>query len=135
MPLHSDKPADASTDPRWSAVDAAMRRYGYRGDALIEVLHAAQEAFGHLHPQVLRRVALALRLPLSKVFGVATFYHYFVLKPPARHQCVVCMGTACYIHGAAEKLAAVERDFAFLKARVREAYEGGAKSTTAGAKP
>ena len=64
----------AADDARWAALDAAMRRYGYRGDALIEVLHAAQEAFGHLHPEALRYVARALRLPLSKVFGVATFF-------------------------------------------------------------
>jgi bidirectional [NiFe] hydrogenase diaphorase subunit len=47
-------------------------------------------------------VAQSLRLPLSKVFGVATFYHFFTLKPKGKHTCVVCLGTACYIKGAGQ---------------------------------
>ena len=54
-----------------------MRRNQYRQDALIEVLHRAQEAFGYLEDDVLIYVARALQLPLSRVFGVATFYHLF----------------------------------------------------------
>lgn len=91
------KPAD---DKRWRMVDAVMRRNGYRGDALIETLHAVQETYGYLDEQNMRNVAAALNLPLSKVYGVATFYHFFNLKPKGRHTCVVCLGTACYIKGA-----------------------------------
>lgn len=87
-----------------------MRRHGHSASCLIETLHTAQEMFGYLDVTALRFVAGALRLPLSKVYGVATFYHFFTMRPPARHQCIVCTGTACYIHGAAEQLMAVERD-------------------------
>ena len=66
-----------SGDKRFKAIDAAMRRNQYRQDALIEVLHRAQEAFGYLEDDVLIYVARALQLPLSRVFGVATFYHLF----------------------------------------------------------
>jgi bidirectional [NiFe] hydrogenase diaphorase subunit len=45
---------------------------------------------------------------LSKVYGVATFYHFFSLKPGGEHTCVVCMGTACYVKGAGELLKAIE---------------------------
>jgi bidirectional [NiFe] hydrogenase diaphorase subunit len=47
-------------------------------------------------------------LPPSRVYGVATFYHFFTLKPQGKHTCVVCLGTACYVKGADKILAAVE---------------------------
>jgi bidirectional [NiFe] hydrogenase diaphorase subunit len=54
-------------------------------------------------------VAHHLKLPLSHVYGVATFYHFFSLAPQGVHTCVVCMGTACYVKGAAALLATVEQ--------------------------
>jgi bidirectional [NiFe] hydrogenase diaphorase subunit len=53
-------------------------------------------------------VAQGLKLPPSRVYGVATFYHFFQLKPKGRHTCVVCMGTACYVKGADKVLAGIE---------------------------
>ena len=53
-------------------------------------------------------VAYRLKLPASRVYGVATFYHFFTLKPQGKHTCVVCLGTACYVKGANKVLAAVE---------------------------
>lgn len=89
-----------SDDKRWRIVTATMRRYGYTPQALIETLHSVQEAFGYLDDESLAYVAKRLQVPFSKVYGVATFYHFFSLKPPAKHNCVVCLGTACYIKGA-----------------------------------
>ena len=100
-----------SKDKRWVLVDATMRRYGYAGSSLIETLHVAQDSFAYLDEDALRFVASSLGLPLSKVYGVATFYHHFTLKPQGQHTCVVCMGTACYIKGAAQLLAAVEEAY------------------------
>lgn len=103
--------APPSEDKRWRIVEATMRRHGYRRDALIEALHSVQETFGYLDDDSLRLLAGALRLPLSAVYGAATFYHFFTLKPPGRHVCVVCTGTACHIKGAPELLAMLERDY------------------------
>jgi bidirectional [NiFe] hydrogenase diaphorase subunit len=100
-----------SADKRWRIIDAAMRRNGYGASALIESMHAAQECFGYLDTESLRYIARSLSVPLSKAFGVATFYHYFTLKPPGKHTCVVCLGTACYIKGAAECLAALGQKY------------------------
>lgn len=100
-----------SADKRWRLVDNVMRRHGYRADALIESLHAVQESFGYLDDVSLRFVATALRLPVSKVYGVATFYHFFTLKPKGKHTCVVCLGTACYIKGAQKILDQIEKEF------------------------
>jgi bidirectional [NiFe] hydrogenase diaphorase subunit len=111
MPIQLKPPPLPSTDKRWRIVEATMRRHGWSGHALIESLHTAQESFGFLDDQALRYVAAGLRVPLSKVYGVATFYHFFTLKPQGEHSCVVCMGTACYIKGAPECLSAVEQKY------------------------
>jgi bidirectional [NiFe] hydrogenase diaphorase subunit len=100
-----------SADKRWKIVDATMRRHGYVGNSLIETLHTAQESFGYLDEPALRFVAGSLNLPLSKVYGVATFYNHFTLKPQGKHACVVCLGTACYIKGASELLEALETKY------------------------
>jgi len=99
-----------SEDRRWRLVNRTMRVHGNAPDALIETLHAVQEHFGYLDLDSLKYVANALRVPLSRVYGVATFYHYFTLKPPGEHTCVVCKGTACYISGATAILNSIEKD-------------------------
>ena len=76
-----------------------MSRHGYSGTALIEVLHTAQELFGYLSLPLLKTIARKLKLPPSRVLGVATFYHFFSLKPKGEHTFVVCIGTACYVGG------------------------------------
>ncbi len=100
--------AAPSEDKRWRIVQATMRKHGFAPDALIETLHSAQEAFGYLDDDALRYVGRSLRLPLSRVYGVATFYNLFTLKPQGQHTCVVCMGTACYIKGGPDVLKAIE---------------------------
>lgn len=84
-------------DKRWRIVNATMRRHGYSPHALIETLHTVQESFGFLDETSMRYVAYSLRIPLSRVYGVATFYNHFMMKPKGAHNCVVCLGTACYI--------------------------------------
>jgi bidirectional [NiFe] hydrogenase diaphorase subunit len=97
-----------SGDKRFKILEVHMKRLQNKGDALIEVLHKAQELFGFLDDGLLMYVAHRLKLPPSRVYGVATFYHFFNLKPQGAHSCVVCMGTACYVKGADKVLAAVE---------------------------
>lgn len=104
------KPTAPSLDKRWRLVDATMRRLGNQSRGLIEALHTVQETFGYLDEEALRYVAISLRVPLSRAYGVATFYHFFTLKPAGEHTCVVCMGTACYIKGAPQLLSAVQHD-------------------------
>lgn len=100
--------APPSDDKRWRMIEATMRRHGNRPSALIETLHTVQECFGYLDETALRYVAASLRVPLSKIYGVATFYHFFTLKPQGRHTCAICLGTACYIKGAQALLDAIK---------------------------
>jgi bidirectional [NiFe] hydrogenase diaphorase subunit len=98
-----------SEDKRWRIVTATMRRHGYESNALIETLHTVQEAFGFLDEPSLHYVAQSLGVPLSRVYGVATFYNFFTLKPQGEHVCVMCLGTACYIKGIPAILAQIQR--------------------------
>jgi bidirectional [NiFe] hydrogenase diaphorase subunit len=92
--------APPSTDKRWRVVEATMRRHGYQPHTLIETLHTTQESFGFLDEDALRYIAAVLRVPLSQVYGVATFYQTFTLKPRGTHHtCVMCTGTACHLKG------------------------------------
>ncbi len=110
----------ARKDKRRKLVDSTMRRYGHSTYALIEALHSVQEAYGYLDDDNLRYVAQALRVPLSKVYGVATFYHFFTLKPQGEHTAVVCTGTACYIKGVPAILAAIKDNFSVEAGETRE---------------
>jgi bidirectional [NiFe] hydrogenase diaphorase subunit len=117
-----EKKEHPSGDKRFKVLDITMKRAGHRQDALIEVLHKAQEAFGYLEEDVLLYIARALKLPLSRVYGVATFYHLFSLKPAGKHTCIVCLGTACYVKGSGKLIEDVEREFSV---KVGETTEDG----------
>lgn len=105
------RPNPPSDDKRYKALVRAMKKHGYKRNSLIEVLHEAQESFGFLEDEVMKFVAQSLQLPLSKVYGVATFYHFFSLKPAGEHTCVICTGTACYIKGAGKIMEKIEEEF------------------------
>jgi len=111
MLTYLGSPQLPSDDKRWKIVEATARRHGREPHALIETLHTVQETFGYLDDVALKYVAMTLRIPLSRVYGAATFYHFFTLKPKGKHTCVVCTGTACYIKGAAALLGAIENTY------------------------
>jgi len=81
-------------------VDRILEGYPERGDQLIQVLQDINSQFNYLPEPALRRVAEALDVPISKVFGVATFYNAFSLVPRGKHMVRVCQGTACHVRGA-----------------------------------
>ena len=67
---------------------------------LMPVLHAAQEIFGCLSLDVQKYISKELDVPVSDIYGVATFYSQFTLKPKGKYKIGVCMGTACYVKGS-----------------------------------
>lgn len=70
--------------------------------ALIPVLHEAQEIYGYLPIEVQTMIAEGLNVPLSKVYGVVTFYAQFSLYPKGKYNIAVCLGTACYVKGSGD---------------------------------
>ena len=66
---------------------------------LINILHAAQGIFGYLPREVQEIIAGRLYIPVSKVYGVVTFYSFFTMTPKGKYPISVCLGTACYVRG------------------------------------
>ena len=106
---HLDGAAAPEGQP-FEALEPILRRHHRSPDSLIEILNQSQELYGHLSNELLRHLARSLELPLSRVYGTASFYHLFRFRPPARHSCVVCNGTACEVKGAAPLIEALERE-------------------------
>ncbi len=77
---------------------------------LIPALQQAQELFGYLPDTVIRHISRRLDTPYSEVAGVVTFYSFFSTVPRGRHVVRVCLGTACYVRGGQEVLAALSRE-------------------------
>ncbi|MFA5784812.1 MAG: NADH-quinone oxidoreductase subunit NuoE [Phycisphaerae bacterium] len=75
---------------------------------LIAVMHKAQELYGYLPLVVIDDIAVRMEVPRARVWGVATFYHYFNLKPQGKYTISVCLGTACYVKGASDVLKAIK---------------------------
>ncbi len=66
---------------------------------LIMILHKVQEEFGYIPREAADKVSQLLDVPLAKIWGVVTFYHFFKLTKPGEHNIQVCLGTACYLKG------------------------------------
>lgn len=109
-------------DPRLPEFERLLAEQKGNSGALIQVLHKAQEIFGYLSDEVQERVAEGLGVPLSEVYGVATFYSLFSLKPQGEYKIGVCLGTACYVRGAQQVLTELERQ---LSIKVNDTTEDG----------
>jgi NADH:ubiquinone oxidoreductase subunit E len=83
-----------------TALIDTCRRDPHPESHLINVLHRVQAKFGYLGEEQLDAVAQLMQVPAAKVSGVASFYHYFRLKPRGQFMINICMGTACYVKGA-----------------------------------
>lgn len=87
-----------------------MRENKGKKGALMAVLHEAQDQFGYLPKEIQELISKELRIPLSEIYGVATFYSQFSLVPKGEYKIGVCLGTACYVKGAQEILDKVEEE-------------------------
>ncbi len=93
------------SDPRFLELEAFINeRKGrpHEDSELIPVLHKAQNLFGYIAEEAVEYIATKMQIPRSKIYGVATFYHYFSLSPRGQFRVSVCMGTACYVKGAGD---------------------------------
>ncbi|HEY1406133.1 MAG TPA: NAD(P)H-dependent oxidoreductase subunit E [Spirochaetota bacterium] len=76
---------------------------------LIMILHRVQEEYGYIPREVALELSRLINVPLAKIYGVTTFYHFFKLKKPGKHKIQVCMGTACYLKGGEDLILEIER--------------------------
>jgi len=89
-------------------LDGVLAQHKTQRGAVIPVLQKAQEIYGWLPREVLERISREMRVPLSRIYGVVTFYSQFYLTRRGRHICRQCDGTACHVKGAARIVDAVE---------------------------
>ena len=91
-------------------VDSVIEKHAGDPGALIQVLHYAQERLGYVPRDVQVKVAEGLGVSLADVYGVITFYSFFREKPRGKYTVSSCQGTACYVRGAPDVLARLERE-------------------------
>lgn len=96
--------SDIKETERFAAVESKMRQFDYKEHGLVEVLITAQETFGYLSEELMTYVADKLQVPLSRVFGVATFYEMFTLEAVGAVNCMVCTDPVCTVAGGKEVL-------------------------------
>lgn len=92
--------SQAALTPELVELIATCRAQEHAESQLIAVLHKVQEHFGYLGKEQLDAVAQLMQIPVAKVTGVASFYHFFRLTPPGKFVINICLGTACYVKGA-----------------------------------
>ncbi len=90
--------------PMREQLEEIIEKYKETPGALIPVLHEAQDLYGYLPFEVQKIIADGLNIPVAKVYGVVTFYSQFSLNPKGKYRVSVCLGTACYVKGAADIL-------------------------------
>ncbi len=101
----SAKAGDASLE---RDMDEIFQEHSAESSSLIPILQAAQKKFGYLPRDVIEKIAEYLEFPVSKVYGVATFYAQFRFEPLGEHMIRICHGTACHVKGAEKIAEAVE---------------------------
>lgn len=84
---------------RIDKVKSIIEEYKNVKGGLISVLHEIQQLFGYLPEEVLHVISDRLEIPMTEIYGVASFYHFFSLEPKGEHIIRVCLGTACYVQG------------------------------------
>ena len=99
------------THEMWEKIDAVIQTHKLTPGAVITVLRECQDIVNYLPTQLIDYIADGLNLPSCEVFGVASFYSLFSLKPKGRHTVKICTGTACYVKGIREVLSRIEGEF------------------------
>ncbi len=90
---------NADEDERMENVSKIIEKFRDVKGGLIPVLHDVQQLYGYLPEEALRVISDELDIPMTEIYGVASFYHFFSLEPKGKHIIRVCLGTACYVKG------------------------------------
>ena len=99
------------TPEQIAKLDSIIEKHKGKAGGLIPVLEEAQVCLEYLPMSVQKRIAAGLNLPLSRVYGVVTFYSFFTMTPRGKHTVRVCLGTACYVRGGKALAEALQKQF------------------------
>jgi len=104
--------AKTETDAKISAqIRKIVEETRGQSGALIRVLQQVQGIVGYLPPEVLKTISKEMKVPLSEVYGIVSFYSFFSLVPKGKHIIQVCMGTSCYVKGGEGLINALKKDY------------------------
>ena len=92
--------SNAATKEKMEKLEHILIEHKNQQGALMPVLHETQELFGYIPEEAQKRISEVLNVPLAEIYGVATFYSRFTLKPRGKNTVSVCLGTACYVKNA-----------------------------------
>jgi len=110
-------------EKRTSQLAELIEPYAGRSEELIQVLREIQEKLGYLPKEAQEEVAQTLGVPLSRVYGVITFYHFFRTSPAGQHTIRLCLGTACYVRGAAQVLQTLQEELGINPGETTDDYK------------
>lgn len=114
---------DSTVDIDFSAgLVAHIENWRNKPGNLIMILHKVQQEFGYISREAAVKVAEMIDVPLAKIYGVITFYHFFKLEKPGKNRIQVCMGTACYLKGGEDLLDELQK---ILGVKIQEVTEDG----------
>jgi NADH-quinone oxidoreductase subunit E len=104
-------------------LDKMVEEFSGKAGTLIPVLQRAQEIYGYLPPEVLKRISEKTEIPLSQIYGVVTFYAQFYLT--RRGKCIIkqCDGTACHVRGAGKIVDAIEKELGIKAGETTQDYK------------
>lgn len=91
-------------------VEQILEKYGHKKEMLIKILLEVQKEYRHIPREVVNYIGVALGIPPAKIYGVATFYAQFSLKPKGEYTILVCDGTACHMEGSMNLIKAIEEE-------------------------
>jgi len=111
MKADNDELLKEFSEEKIATLDEIIAKYRGKPGGLIPVLEEAQVALEFLPVSVQKRIAKGLNLPLSRVYGVVTFYSFFTMTPRGRHTVRVCLGTACYVRGGKALAETIEKNY------------------------
>lgn len=93
-----------------SKVDLIIQKYGAEPSSILAILQDIQAEEKYLPKETLEYVSQRMRIPLTNIFRIATFYNALSLKPRGKHKIDVCLGTACHVRGAERILEKLKRE-------------------------
>jgi NADH-quinone oxidoreductase subunit E len=105
-PVHED-----ITEEMWTRIDEILHANRPVAGSIITALRECQNVVGYLPVELLDYIGTELNLPSSEVYGVASFYSLFSMKPKGRHTIKLCLGTACYVKGIKEVMSRIQNEY------------------------
>uniref|UniRef100_A0A7C4RXJ2 NADH-quinone oxidoreductase subunit NuoE n=1 Tax=Fervidobacterium thailandense TaxID=1008305 RepID=A0A7C4RXJ2_9BACT len=101
-------------------VERILQKYDYRPEMLIKILLEVQREYRHIPREVVNYIGVALGIPPAKIYGVATFYAQFSLKPKGEYTILVCDGTACHMEGSMNLIKSIEEEIGIKPGEVTQ---------------